>query len=52
MGAFGNIEDLGALVIWFFKGFRGSFKDCKKGYSALIVGIGVILLFVLVLAKV
>ena len=50
-GAFGNIEDLGALIIWLFKGFKGTFKDCKKGYNAFYLGVGLILLFIMVLVN-
>ncbi len=44
-----HIEDLGAFILWLLKGFKGSFKDCKKGYTALCVGISVVLLFIFIL---
>ena len=34
LNGFGHIENLGAFILWLLKGFRGSFKDYKKGYTA------------------
>jgi len=46
------VEDLGAFIIWLFKGFKGSYKECKKSRYALAVGLLAILLFVLYLSRI
>lgn len=49
-GGFFHIRNLGALIIWTFKGFKGSYNDCQKHKFAFEIGLGLILLFVLILS--
>jgi len=50
MGSYGNIEDLGALIIWIFRGFRGTFKECKNSRYSFEIGFGFIIFVVLILS--
>ncbi len=44
LGGTGDIRIIGGFVIWIFKGFKGSLKECIDNYSfAFIVGIITIL---------
>jgi hypothetical protein len=47
-GAYNNIKEIGAFVIWVSKGFKGSFKDCMKGHKGFYIGILLIILFVFI----
>ncbi len=45
LGGTGDIRIIGGFVIWFFKGFKGSLKECIDNYTlAFIVGIITILI--------
>lgn len=48
MGAFWII-DLGALFIWAFKGFSGTYSSCKNNRYSGLVGILVLILFTVIL---
>lgn len=43
------IISLGAFFIWIFKGFKGTYRYCKKNKHSGTVGVLVIMLFVLIL---
>ena len=49
MGGFAAFEDLGAIITWVFKGFKGAFKQCQEGFLAFYVGVFVVLLFIVLL---
>lgn len=47
-----GIRALGGFTIWLAKGFKGNYGDCKYNKYATLVGIGIILLFVLILKNI
>lgn len=48
MFGFHTISQLGAILIWAFKGFKGKYSKCRDNKYSYLVGI-VIVLFVVVL---
>jgi hypothetical protein len=48
-GGYVHLRDLGSLIIWSFKLFKGKWKDCKNHKYSFEVGCGFIILIVLVL---
>ena len=47
-GAHGNFVDLGGLIIWACKLFRGKFKDHRENKYSFTVGVGITLMFILI----
>jgi len=45
LGGTGDIRIIGGFVIWVFKGFKGSLKECINNYTpAFVVGLITILI--------
>lgn len=45
LGGTGDIRIIGGFVIWVFKGFKGTLKECINNYTqAFIVGVIVIII--------
>ena len=48
-GGFGNLRDLGGLIIWTSKLFNGRYKDCRDHKFSFEIGCGFILLIVAII---
>lgn len=48
-GAYGNFSDLGGLIIWTCKLFKGKFKDHRENKYSFMIGVVFILVLILIL---
>ncbi|GEC73614.1 hypothetical protein SAMN05443543_10811 [Flavobacterium flevense] len=46
LGGTGDIRIIGGFVIWVFKGFKGSLKECINNYTSAFV-VGLIMIFII-----
>lgn len=52
LNGFGHIERLGAFILWFLKGFNGTFEESRNNKYAFLIGIFIIMFFILIIATI